>query len=384
MNKKLFCVLFLLVVNACAQTVRYVSYNIGYDSNTGVNVTGINTGPWATIDYTQDGSNGLSSGYTNIYIDEGAYLEKITVDTYSGGGSVNYWFTYIGAPEKWGNTGAVIIDGGASRDYGFIVGKGSCAFFNLEVTGQYSASISAGISFNASPGRVERCVIHNGTGKIPTGIWLTNVWGSNIVCNNLIYNINATVAGGYAQGIWLNNYVGRCENNTIYNITQNSPQAGRGDGGVKIYYASAYSPLVLYVRNNIITNCEIDGQILINSNSGTEIDAFFTEGFEMDNNNYFKDGQTNVGSYDKSNQHGVTSYTTLANWQAALPVVVDRNSTDIDPKFVDKNLNWKLLGNSPSINTGIDTSVYVEDIDGIPRPKDNRWDKGAYEHDQVH
>ncbi len=382
MNKILICLLFL-AVNAVAQTVRYVSYNIGYDTNTGVNVTGIDTGPWATIDYTQDGGNGLASGNVIIYIDEGTYAELVTVDTYGGGGSVNYYFQYIGAPELWGNTGAVIIDGGGSRDKGFSITKASCSVTNLEIKAQYHVSSTCmGIYSGAFFTKIERCTVHSLTGKYPVGMFLANSCG-NIVRNNLIYNILPSVTGGYVIGIWASNAYGYFENNTIYNVDQNSP-TGQSRGGMKIQYQSDFGSQVMYVRNNIVTNCDgDDGQIIIASNTGTEIDAWFTDGFGFDNNNYFLDGQSSLGSYNKDNLNTAINYATLALWQAAVPAVVDRNSTDIDPKFVDKNLNWKLLGNSPAIDTGTDIGVYAEDIDGIPRPKDNRWDKGAYEHDQV-
>ncbi len=94
---------------------------------------------------------------------------------------------------------------------------------------------------------------------------------------------------------------------------------------------------------------------------------------------FIRDGSISYGR--DANQIPPTYTVTYSNIQGGF---TGTGNIDADPQFVDAaNGNYRLLSNSPSVNTGdpnsTTTTVSATDLAGNPRVRQNRIDMGVYE-----
>lgn len=341
----LFSLLVLfLSINCPAQTIRYVSAGSGNDSYSGWTTTSA----FATLNKTQD-NIGLSSGYNIIYVDEGVYNEGLEIDRYGGTSEVAR-FKYIVAPEKWGNSGVAQVGGAAV--YGGIFAQSE----NLSYVTIQGFKILNGTShgiFISGSGRTDYWNIFDceidGISKSATnvGININDASSYTKIYNCIVYN-----CGG--RGVQLGGGAANSTGNLVYNciISSCNTDGIRGrDAGQT-------------VKNSIITNCKILVDDFVNGNITS---------------NYNCLSLGTLGTYYGKDQGG--SYNTMALWVARGE---DANSIDAVPGYRDElNRHFQLTPLSSVIDKGLDIETVLTDINGIPRPKNYRYDIGVYEYDKV-
>lgn len=328
--KYILVLLLFLSLNLFATTIRYVSSSTGNDGNNGETPATA----WATIDYTQDAGNGLASGDVIIYIDAGTYLENVVIDNY--GGSGEDFFQYVGSPEKFGNTGKIIMDG-ENSGRGFIVILPTTSYQNIHLKNYFDGGISyAGTSNNTI---IKNCIAENN--------------GQGFVTRGYAKFINCMAFNNSSIGFVLNHIQLAAKPVEVLNcVIYNNASV---NGGIRLHNTGT-----AVIKNCII----IDNDMGIKLINGAAIEV-------SDFNNFYN----NTTVVD---DNGAT-YATLALWQVTGQ---DINSIDSDPLLINPPSDYHYFSNSPCIDRGTAVSV-LNGKDGIPRPKNYRYDIGAYEYDRV-
>lgn len=216
-------------------------------------------------------------------------------------------------------------------------------------------------------GSATNAVIHNNTVRR----W---GWQTNAGQNKEFHNNGIQIGAGTTKAIAYDNYLfNDGVDMSYYGIFDqggggtifNNVCIGMTKGGILLSDPSSnYAPAGFTVVNNTLANY-----------NGYAINLFASNPAYKNaiKNNIFaaRPGQTNYYSFGG----GTNAYTdTLRNY---------RTDVIANVRFVDpSNENFRLLYNSPAVNTGVNTSAYgvTVDFEDITRPQWRSWDLGAYEY----
>ncbi len=193
----------------------------------------------------------------------------------------------------------------------------------------------------------------------------TQIQVSNVLIENNI------LTGWYHQGIMLENdkygpqgtyYISdwTVRNNVFSGYESWGISGGKTNGGIPN----------MIVENNVFAASETGGYygVVMIGNGGSGI---------LRNNIFMNHTVTSSGA-----QSGATidaDYNMYYN--TVLPVTIGENDImGMDPRFVDpSSLDYRLLSDSPAIDTGVVRSSFASDVENNPRPTGFGWDQGAYE-----
>ncbi len=114
-----------------------------------------------------------------------------------------------------------------------------------------------------------------------------------------------------------------------------------------------------------IANNTIYGHLIIQSHTGV-----LPSLLEWKNNIFVQADEGGwLGTYDHN-----LFWTVPAGWPASM------GNVEADPRLADPNaLNFRLLFDSPAVDTGIELTSVTTDLEGVLRPQGQAYDVGAYE-----
>lgn len=208
---------------------------------------------------------------------------------------------------------------------------------------------------------------------------IQSVYDTDLVARgNFVWQNNNKTSN--AQGIYATQGIGtfRYYNNVFYagNTTSNGLTFRRltSNGTIEMIGNTAFGErsLSLYVitevpdpvfKNNIAYSKSPYG-------AGVKISNWAGNGSNIDYNVLYAPNSNHVYVVNSSSK--TWTYTRNLGW--------DAHSYNADPRFVDvASMNYHLQADSPAVDSGLATSIYSVDKDGVPRPQGAGWDIGAYE-----
>ncbi len=195
----------------------------------------------------------------------------------------------------------------------------------------------------------------------PTGIFLTDMEGQNLVSSNkIIYDTDGV-------GIWLNQ-VNRMDTSSRIKIFNNFISIFDGAYGlrannsrrVQVYYNNIHnrelSDFSYAFHSSSSDTLDIRNNNFVSAQAAAYVIAYSTDSVRSDNNNFQSPGATLISTY-------MGGYADLNNWQVASGK--DLNSMQVDPQFLSTS-DLHVLADTLS-GAGTPIAGITEDIDGEPR-----------------
>lgn len=190
------------------------------------------------------------------------------------------------------------------------------------------------------------------------GIHLWDGDSSNsIIYNNIIYDINDWAIGLFSSDNTL------VYNNVIYKDTKGSGiRVEYGPSNVEVYNNTIYG-VITGISIGQSTNTIVKNNLVVSGGTGIAIGS--NASYPIVTNNLSTNNSTDYTSSS-------TTLTSSDNYYGAVYSVY----------FLDAdNFSLNILSGSKAIDTGVDLSDVLVDIDGVVRPQGNNYDIGAYEYE---
>jgi hypothetical protein len=210
---------------------------------------------------------------------------------------------------------------------------------------------------------------------------------SNLVANNMIFNIRANATSGHQMaGIAIG---GGSRDTIAFNSIVLTGDVDPGTAAASTIFGNGIRMLGS-VTNLSLKNNSIYMDVSSSSNptlrfyaiTGTSAAYSFGSGGEDYNNYYINPSNPQLQTAGLGTAGGETlpaEFATLANWQTAYTASQDANSIQADPQNVSNTNDLHISGSSPNLDAGLTIAAVTDDIDGSPRPLGVFSDIGADE-----
>lgn len=393
---------FFLIFVPTAQAATYYVAKTGSDSNPGTEAL-----PFLTMGEAFDNMLGGDT----VYVKEGTYDERISnTNEPPPGTSWDNATTVAAYPGHTPIIQPTYPGSGTLRVLDFNGAQGAVdayiIFDGFVIDGVNLNSNTIKITNSANHIRITNSTVKNGTN---TGILVSNEAPYVEIINNRIFN-NGNGSGQH--GVYLSTQNGTVRGNTIYDNTDDgvkvNDESGQGDNNLvedNIVYDNLHGIEVTngrytIVRNNLVfsnTNYGLRGRsvnptpgnIFINNTSvgntyGIGIEAGFDDDPLIANNllygntyGIYIDNTINGGTFSNNLSSGNTTDLSDSGTVTYVNNLIGSSYTAglVDPEGYD----FTLTQESDAIDNGVTNSNVTDDINGVPRPRGNAYDIGAYE-----
>ena len=336
----------------------------------------------------------LTNGYTMTTADE--YHNRCGGGVFIRTNAVVSNCVISGNSASYRGAGAVLYGGGTMNNC-TVMGNSGCSWCggveflysggtmnNCTVAGN-SANYGGGVLFD-SDGTMNNCVISGNTASYQGGgVWFgsSNATLNNCTLSNNTTSLSSTYGGGgayfYRAGT-LNNCMisgnsGGCGGGISFKATD-SQYKGKLVNCVLASNTANYYGGGVYVTNSggTLTNCTVVGNTAATDGGGVYVGSASTGNL----NNCIIWGNNNINN---SNVYSASD-AFIVSYTCSGPAQSGTGNIGSNPQFVDTNSgNYRLMVNSPCINTGTNQSWMTNscDLDGRMRIRYGTVDMGTYE-----